>query len=293
MAIKQKAPRPTVLRINRLRGRMLNLPAPKGKSQEVLVVYGLHCSIESVAGLAQTLNKHAAVTIVDLPGIGGMSSFYSIGERPLIENYASYLAAFIKLRYHRKRRIRIVALGEGLAFTTLMLQNHAKAAAKVDSVIVLGGIIHKNDIPNLTSNRLLARAGYRVVATKPISWLVARFRFGWLIKATHALKRQPTAVRDMDVRLWQQCDVRTRMSLKSQMLQLNVCDVKVDKTCKVIWANMPPRVDLDALKQHALVVYKRVSDFVPKHTIRGSYDLLDEATMQQSIGAKLRTWLER
>ncbi len=54
MTTKTKQPKPTVLRINRLRGRILNLPAPKGKRREILLVYGLHSSIEAVSGLASS-----------------------------------------------------------------------------------------------------------------------------------------------------------------------------------------------------------------------------------------------
>jgi hypothetical protein len=96
MAIKRKtAIKPTSLRINRLRGCMLVLPAPKGKAKDILLVYGLHASLESVRPLAEVLNQYGKVTVADLPGMGGMTSFYSIGEKPTTSNYGSYLASFI------------------------------------------------------------------------------------------------------------------------------------------------------------------------------------------------------
>src|SRR3712207_1180020 len=86
------------LNINRLEGRMLRLPAPDTKQaagREILFVYGHHSSLERWWGLIQALNRYGAVTMPDLPGFGGMDSFYKIGKKPTIDNLADYVAAFI------------------------------------------------------------------------------------------------------------------------------------------------------------------------------------------------------
>lgn len=292
MPKKSKQTKPTTLRINRLRGRMLNLPAPRGKaSNEILLVYGAHASIESVNAFAKLLNRFGSVSVPDLPGIGGMTSFYTINEQPTVDNFASYIASFIEFRYHRKRNISIVCIGEGTLFVTRMLQNHQKAASKIKSVTAIGGILHKNDIPNINSNRIIKRITYRFLLTGPVAWCIERFRFKWLIKATHSLKGQPQQIRDLDAQLWQVCDMRTHVYIKSQLLKVDLCQQKVDKNLRIIWANMPPKIDLKALEQHALIVYKRTTVFVPKATIGAWFDLDDEDYVKKSIGSKLTSWL--
>src|SRR5438128_12108327 len=98
--------------MNGLQGRMLRLPAPKGKSRDILFVYGHHSSLERWWGVVQDLNQYGSVTMPDLPGFGGMQSLYKIGEEPTIDNLADYLAAFIKLRYKNKK-ITIAGLSFG------------------------------------------------------------------------------------------------------------------------------------------------------------------------------------
>src|SRR5205085_11669969 len=86
------------LNINGLEGRVMHLPAPKTKKagqREILFVYGLHSSLERWWGLTQVLNRYGAVTMPDLPGFGGMDSFYTIGKKPTLDNMADYLAAFV------------------------------------------------------------------------------------------------------------------------------------------------------------------------------------------------------
>src|SRR5689334_10233567 len=91
------------LNMNGLRGRMLRLPPPARKKREILLIYGHHASIERMFGLAENLNRYGGVTLPDLPGFGGMQSFYRLNEKPTLDNLADYLASFVKLRYKRQK----------------------------------------------------------------------------------------------------------------------------------------------------------------------------------------------
>src|SRR5262249_48894244 len=132
------------LNMNGLPGRMLHMPAPKGYNREILMVYGHHSSIERWFGLAQVFNKYGTVTMPDLPGFGGMRSFYKIGQKPTLDNMADYLASFIKLRYKR-RRITIVGMSYGFVVATRMLQRFPDLAKRVDLIVSLVGFAHKDD----------------------------------------------------------------------------------------------------------------------------------------------------
>src|SRR5690349_17907325 len=95
------------LNMNGLKGRLLRLPPKKNKKREILLVYGHHSSLERMYSIAQVLNAYGAVTLPDLPGFGGMDSFYKIKEKPDIDTMADYLASVVKLRY-KGRRITIL-----------------------------------------------------------------------------------------------------------------------------------------------------------------------------------------
>src|SRR5438105_4219930 len=91
------------LNINGLQGRMLRRPSTTKKSREILLIYGHHAVIERWWGLVENLAQYGNVTVPDLPGFGGMQSFYKINTKPDIDAFADYMAAFIKLRYKQKR----------------------------------------------------------------------------------------------------------------------------------------------------------------------------------------------
>src|SRR6185312_14576812 len=98
------------LYINGLNGRMLHTPSVSRKyTREILLVYGHHALLERWWGLVENLRELGNVTMPDLPGFGGMDSFYKIGRTPTLDAFADYLAAFIKMRY-RNRRVTIVGI---------------------------------------------------------------------------------------------------------------------------------------------------------------------------------------
>src|SRR4051812_17423669 len=101
------------LNMNGLTGRMLRLPPPAGKSREALIVYGHHASLERFYSLAQVVNDDIGVTMPDLPGFGGMDSFYKIGEKADLDTMADYLASVIKLRYKKDQYFTIIAVSYG------------------------------------------------------------------------------------------------------------------------------------------------------------------------------------
>lgn len=221
------------LNMNGLHGRMLQLPPPQGRKREILFVYGHHSSLERWWGLAQVLNRYGAVTMPDLPGFGGMESFYKIGQKPTIDNLADYLAAFVKMRYKR-RRVTIVAMSFGFVVVTRMLQRFPDLAKKVDILVSLVGFAHKDDFifskPRysmyLTLSRIFSKripaAFFRAVCLHP---LVLRIAYGH----THNAKRkfadlssqQKKLMMDVEVGLWRNNDLRTHMFTSAQFLTLD------------------------------------------------------------------------
>lgn len=130
--------------MNGLHGRVLRMPANKKKKREILVIYGVHASIERMYGVAEVLSQYGTVTMPDLPGFGGMDSFYQIGEKPTLDAMADYLASFCMLRY-KNRRITILGMSYGFLVVTRMLQKYPELAKKVDLLISVVGFAHKDD----------------------------------------------------------------------------------------------------------------------------------------------------
>ena len=144
------------LTMNGLHGRMLRLPSPKNKKRELLLIYGMHASIERIFGIAETLNRYGAVTVPDLPGCGGMDSFYKIGEKPSIDNMADYLASFIKMKYRRKK-VTILGMSLGFAIATRMLQRFPELTNRVELIVSIVGFVNHEEFIFKRSNFLLLR----------------------------------------------------------------------------------------------------------------------------------------
>lgn len=139
MPNKRKEPADYIkpLSINGLKGRVLKIPAKKkttGSKSEILIIYGHHSSLERMFTIAQSISRHGNVTMPDLPGFGGMDSFYKIGEKPTLDNMADYLATFIKLNY-RNKKINIGGMSFGFLVITRMLQKYPKLANKINILV--------------------------------------------------------------------------------------------------------------------------------------------------------------
>lgn len=256
------------LNMNGLRGRMLHMPAPKNKQREILFVYGHHSSLERWWGLIQNLNKYGSVTMPDLPGFGGMDSFYKIGQRATIDNLADYLAAFIKMRYKR-RRFTVVGMSFGFVVVTRMLQRYPDLAKKVDFCISLAGFMHKDDFVFSKTRWTFYRYGSAVFTFPPAA---AFFRYvllnKWMIRTiyrhTHNAKDKFKGVVDeelkemlnVEVDLWHINDVRTYMKTSVEFLTLDNCRRQVDLPVYHIAVATDRYFNNDIVEQHMRVTFK-------------------------------------
>lgn len=260
------------LSINGMKGRMLRVPAqnPK-KKKEILLVYGHHASLERMVGMAQALSRYGAVTTPDMPGFGGMDSFYKIGKKPTIDNLADYLAAFIKMRY-KKQPITIIAVSLGFAVATRMLQKYPDLAKRVDVCVSAVGFINKDDIKIPRYKKSLI-----VKFSRVMSWqLPALLARAWLCKPVirwmyHRDSLKATTAKETEERrryriefevwLWQHNDIRTHFFTLSQMLSMNLCHGKVNLPVYHIAANVDQYLDNHLVEQHMRVVFTDFTQF--------------------------------
>lgn len=229
------------LSINGLNGRLMHIKsAKKTRKREILLVYGHHSSLERMFTIAQNLSEYGNVSMPDLPGFGGMDSFYVLGEKPSLDNMADYLATFIRLHY-KKRPITICAMSWGFLVTTKMLQKYPKIASQVNLLVGFVGFSSVEDFKISPNKQRLARATARVFSGAASSTFV---RYAALqpaiIKGFYraAASRHPkmkgadnaelTKRVNFEVVLWQSNDVRTYMFTNRIMFTLDLTQQKVN-----------------------------------------------------------------
>jgi pimeloyl-ACP methyl ester carboxylesterase len=255
------------LNMNGLQGRMLQMKAPKGKTREILFVYGHHSSLERWFGLMQNLNRYGAVTMPDLPGFGGMDSFYKIDEKATIDRLADYLAAFVKMRYKR-RRVTIAGMSLGFVIVTRMLQRYPDLIKKVDMVVSLAGFAHKDDFTFSKRRHFMYLTMARVFSLPVTSSffrhvILSPFILKTVYKYTHNAKNKFEGVVEeeleellnFEVHLWHDNDVRTYMQTSKEFLTLDNCKVQVDLPVYHVAISDDRYFDNHVVEQHFRIIF--------------------------------------
>lgn len=258
------------LNMNGLQGRMLRAPAKlahKGRNREILLIYGHHALLERWWGLVENLQDYGTVTMADLPGFGGMESFRKIKQQPTIDNYADYLAAFIRLRYKR-RRITIVGISFGFVVATRMLQKYPDLAKKVDLMVSMVGFMHKDDFHFKPRTRTAFSAFSRLFGTRPLALFIRYACLNpFILKTIYA--RLPAAKRrfvemdpaeydlmlDFEVRLWQANDVATHWRTTSEFLKLDNCRQQIPLPVWHVASKYDHYFNNQIVEQHMQVVF--------------------------------------
>ena len=257
--------------MNGLHGRMLRLPPPKGKTRDILFIYGMHASIERVFGVVEYLNKYGSITVPDLPGFGGMQPFYKIGEKPTLDNMADYLAAFIKMRY-RRRKVTIIAMSLGFPIVTRMLQRFPELAKKVELLISVVGFVHHEEFIFTRRNFLMFRYGASIMSNRLPAFLIKHVALRpAMIRATYKLVADKNVkMRDADdaerkmridfeINLWKINDIRTYMDNAVTMLTLDLCKQQVNLPVYHVAVAEDRYFDNHIVEQHLGVIYSKVS----------------------------------
>lgn len=255
------------LNMNGLRGRMLRMPPPKNKKREMLLVYGHHSSLERMYSMAEVFNDFGGITMPDLPGFGGMDSFYKIGEKPDLDTMADYLASVVKLRF-KKRRITILGISYGFIVVTRMLQRYPDLARKVDILISIVGFTHFEDFA-FSRNRFFI---YKLAA-KIFSYRIPALLFRnvalhpSVLRAvyhkTHNAKHKfadlsaedAKILTEFEVLLWRTNDVRTHAATSYSFFTVNNCEVRIDLPIWHIGVETDNYFDKEVVEQHMRVIF--------------------------------------
>ncbi len=261
------------LNINGLRGRVMHIPSTKGKKREILLIYGHHSSLERIGGVAEFLSAYGNVTVPDLPGFGGMDSFYKIGEKASLDNMADYLASFIKLKYKNKQ-VTIVGLSLGFMIVTKTLQKYPDIAKRVNLLISVVGLVNKEDFVFSKRTYLMLRWGSSLFSHRLTAAFVKYFilrktliRIGYALAEGVFIKDEHSKVRNIDkeerkhrinfeIGLWQSNDVRTYMNMGLTMFTLNLAGKHVDLPVYHVLLDGDRYFDSTNVEVHMRQIYK-------------------------------------
>jgi len=256
--------------LNGLNGRMLCMPPKGNKNREILLIYGQHASIERMASLTEEFSKYGNVTQPDLPGFGGMDPMYKIGQKPDLDVMADYLAAFVKLKYRRKR-LSIVGISYGFIVVTRMLQKYPELVAKVDLVVSTVGFVHYQDFKFTNKSLRRLRFGTKLFSMALPAWIAKNLLLkGPLIRATYLMvadkhaklkdadKAEQNKRIDFEIILWKCNDIRTYMHTINGMFHVDLCNKSVALPVYHVSVDGDQYFDNYLVEQHMRVIY---SDF--------------------------------
>lgn len=294
------------LNISGLEGRLLHMRSTGDGERNILFIYGHHSTLERWWGLIEVLSRYGDVTMPDLPGFGGMESFYKVGREPSIDNMADYLAAFVKWRFKRKRKITMVGMSFGFVVITRMLQRYPELTPKVDLLVSLVGFAHHDDFSFSPRRKKFYRLAAGTFSKHPVAFV---FRYvalnPYVLRKAYArtvnAKKKFASVKsreefnkqmDVEIVLWHKNDVRTHWYTTHEFLALDNCDRQVDLPVWHVSTANDHFFDHRVVEQHMRVIF---SDFHEAETITESHApsvIADAVAAEPMVPPALRAVLE-
>lgn len=256
--------------INGLAGRCLIANSRTTKQKQILFVHDLLDSLENSWNLINDLRSFGTVSSVDLPGLNDMKSFKSIGYAIDFDNYADYLATFVKLRF---KRGKIIMVGKGLGFSiiTRMLQKYPEIRKRVTTVASINGYVHHDDFILNNKYADIYRALCHLLSIKTVAHVYSRCisnshvwnkldsinpRYKFLFYGILNDKANSSSTRI----LFRNCDPVTRIKLIEQILELDNCQSRLN--IKVLHAySKSELINISVQRQHLQIAYKDYREY--------------------------------
>ncbi len=290
------------LDMNGLQGRVLFIKkSPKAKNdRNILLIYGHHASIERMYGIAEALSDYGHVTMPDIPGFGGMDSFYKIRMNADFDSYADYLAAFIKLKY-RNKKITIVGMSLGFALLTRTLQRYPELTKQVVMSISVVGFAHHQDFVFPAYKMKFFRLATKFISLKPVSNIyyniflhpaVIRMGYQYTTNAKHKFaplsEDEKKAAIEFEVKLWRDNDARTHWTTLNSMLRLDNCKQHIDLSIDHIQVGGDQYFDNNNVEQHFRIIFNDFRDHLAVMDSHAPSILADKTSAAPLLPKSLR-----
>jgi pimeloyl-ACP methyl ester carboxylesterase len=296
------------LQIGSLRGRVLRLPAVGNPvpQREIIMLYGQHASLERMAGIAAVLQDYGTVTVPDLPGFGGMPSFFTVGQEPTLENFAEYLAAFITENYPADKKCTLIAMSFSFLIVTRMLQLHPELTGRVELLVSFVGFLHRDDfhvappyywtwraIAALSGNRI-GTAVWRHIILQPVCIRLAYTAVAKMHPKMKDASSQERSKRiDFETKLWRINDFRTRIYTLQIMLTANLCTARVAIPVYHVSVAHDFYFDNQLVEKHMREVYSDFKDMPAEVTAHAPTIIATAEQAAPFVPAHLRELLSR
>lgn len=290
-----------------LKGRMISLPAKDPLNyKEILFIYGHHSSLERWWGLIQVLSRYGTVTAPDLPGFGGMESFYKIGKKPTIDNLADYLATFLR-RHYPDKQVTIAGMSFGFVIVTRMLQRHPDLCQKVTLLVSIVGFAHKDDFTFGRARYYTYLYGTRLFCHRPFSTvfryvalnpLLLRPVYSRTHNARHKFKQVSSQeefnqLMKIEIGLWHDNEIRTYMFTTAEFLELDNCGERVNLPIWHVAAKADHFFDNNLVEQHMRQIFSDFHVATTTLTTHAPSVMADEDTAASLIPANLHLALTK
>lgn len=297
------------INISGLGGRMLEVPAKKAsKTKDILLVYGVHSSIERMYSTAQFHSNYGNVISPDLPGFGGMDSFYKIGLEPTLDSYADYLYTFVKTYKLNDKKIRIVAMSFGFLVATRMLQKYPELIKNIEFVVSFVGFGKTSDFnyPALENPfyRFMMKVGSTKTGSRMISIVVFN-RFSLKVmfrifrsfnpKYDHKNAHDRDEAIEMELELWTKNDTRTKFFTYKLLGELDLTkgSKKLDLELYDIVTPSDQYFDDKSVSKTLAKLYKKTSTHTANMKLHAPSVIGDEAAVFDIYPSSIKKILNR
>lgn len=302
------------LYMNGLHGRVLKMPCQNSaikNPKEILVLPGHNSTIERMQYYCEIFAEYGNVTMPDLPGFGGMDSFYRIGQKPSFDTYSAYLSSFIKLNYKRKKFV-IIGFSFSVPIYTRMLQRYTELQKKVEYVVSVSGFVHKEDFRfgkleygfTRIATKLIARPVPsfildKIILSKPVLKLILILAYRTNhISSRHSLKDKGKLKDKIryEVDNMKVSDFRTSFYTYHQMLTVDLCsDVEEQKEIDLKMYSTMSEDDSyfskQITEQHLQIVYKEFESLEPSDNMHMPSQVADKSEVEAFIPGSIKLLL--
>jgi pimeloyl-ACP methyl ester carboxylesterase len=261
-------------RLNGLSGRMMETLSTEKEpsSHKILFLYGSQALLERYKSITENLSEYGTVITPDLPGLGGMDSFYKIGMKPTLDNYADYVAAVIAYKFKNHEKFTIVGFSFGSQIATNLLQRYPDIASRIALPVSLFGLVDSKSIKFAKHTRVLLKPMFSLLSTKTVSSLASLVVyspvFNFLIRRIRDkqlrefsdIKAEPKMIKpivDMELKMWRVNDIRTTGFTWNIFAKYKAPETKVNLKLIHIFAPADKYVDQVALSRKFEEIYTK------------------------------------
>jgi pimeloyl-ACP methyl ester carboxylesterase len=302
--VRSTAPMVRDLEVSSLHGRILTHPIRKPTlGRTIVFVYGIHGSLERFYGIVHYLALFGTIYVPDLPGFGGMDSFYQIGQKPTLDAFGDYLATVIAQELPEDTRLTLIGLSYGFVVITRMLARHPDLRSRVDLIISAMGLAEGSDIKMNFATRATVESLLFIGRTPVLGRLMQKIITNPItLRLTYTdrnpkMRSLPRSERPgyiaFESYLWKCNDMRTYGTSMHELLNYAQPDTHLDLPLEHIETRQDHWLDVDLAARHLRGIYRSVRIHTSAITNHGGVAYADEKEAEAIIPATVTKLLEQ